>query len=357
MAKASDGVESYIMDLHASSGGVGRWKHNKGMKRPYALVATRFVVEMLHSMGRLHKLPAQIIDGAKNYMLGSQAEDGFFKDELVRKEDLVDGHCFHWPDLWVQMGCETAMRALHISPRYPLPGRIHGQGENPEHWLYEGDWSNPWLMGDRFNRSVRAALGYPSPGAQVPNHLLEKVEPWFNFVEKKVLNPATGLPDLVGCAEADVAMAGLFKLLFGYVDAQRNFPHMEAAIESTLALQDSQGDFAVRPEIPIPAERSFILRYARDMCINWDAIWVLRALDKQAGEQHCHREIVESSVCLAECLLRDYRKPDGGFAFAADYCLMVHSGVWLSEALPESDIIGTFMCMECLRYADEWMHR
>lgn len=178
---------------------------------------------------------------------------------------------------------------------------------------------------------------------------------WFDFVEKHVLNPDTGYPDMAGCNEPDVAMAGLCKILFAYLAIGRDYPYPERAIDATLALQEIQGDFKVRPDIHPPEGQKFILRYARDMCINWDAMWVLRTLDAQLRGQYRRDDLVASSTALAECLIRDYQKPDGGFAFAADHCLMIHMGIWLGEPFPVGDVIGTFMCVECLKYADEWI--
>jgi hypothetical protein len=149
-------------------------------------------------------------------------------------------------------------------------------------------------------------------------------------------------------------MAGLFKLYFAYIETRRTYPYAAQAIDSVLAMQSEAGDFAQRPELPTPDGSTYVIRYARDMCINWDSVWVLRQLDKQLKGEYRHADIVRAAQRLAECLLRDYRKPDGGFAFAADHCLLIHQGVKLSPPLPVSDMVGTRMCLECLSYADEW---
>ena len=149
-------------------------------------------------------------------------------------------------------------------------------------------------------------------------------------------------------------MAGLFKLLFAYIDAERPYPYAAQAIDSVLAMQSEAGDFAPRFDLPTPDGSTYVIRYAQDMCINWDALWVLRQLDKELQGQHRHADIARAAQRLAECLLRDYRKPDGGFAFAAEHCLLIHQAVKISKPFPEGDMVGAFMCLECLRYADEW---
>lgn len=56
----------------------------------------------------------------------------------------------------------------------------------------------------------------------------------------------------------------------------------------------------------------------------------------------------------AECLLREYRHDDGGFAFCGETCWPVHHSIFLGESLPQSDMVGTYMSLLCLGYTDEW---
>lgn len=58
----------------------------------------------------------------------------------------------------MQMDCSDTIRSLGSKPLYPIPQRIHDNGKQENRWPYDGDWSNPWLMGERFNRAVRALV-------------------------------------------------------------------------------------------------------------------------------------------------------------------------------------------------------
>lgn len=136
-----------------------------------------------------------------------------------------------------------------------------------------------------------------------------------------------------------MAMAGLFKVISGYLAAGRPVPHAEKAIDFTLALQHEDGEFGFR----------------NNMCVNWDALWVLRELDLQVEGAYRHADIVDAGNRCAEMLLRKYRKPDGGFAFHGKHCTTNHHSIRLcSKPHSISDTMGTGMCLRCLSYADEW---
>ncbi|MFW6286431.1 MAG: hypothetical protein ACOC29_00680 [Candidatus Sumerlaeota bacterium] len=134
-------------------------------------------------------------------------------------------------------------------------------------------------------------------------------------------------------------MAGFFKLMFAYLEVGRAVPNARAAVDSTLALQHENGEFGHR----------------RNMCMNWDSLWVLYHLDRQLKAGYRHDDIVAAGNRTAECLMREYRKDDGGFAFHGDHCQTNHHSIRLNrEPLAISDMLGTTMCLKCLGYVDEW---
>ena len=136
-------------------------------------------------------------------------------------------------------------------------------------------------------------------------------------------------------------MAGLFKMRDAYNVVGRPFLYPEKALDFTLNLQHNNGEFG----------------YGGDMCINWDAMEVLRILDKQLEGTYRRDDIVQAGNLLAQCLLQKYRKSDGGFAFHKNYCLTMHNSIRISAPYPESDMLGTYMCWISLSYADEWNKR
>ena len=364
--RTREGVLKWVESVRDRSEGWGRWKYTAGMQRPHALVSTRQALWILDLFGVLESVSAKEKAEAVAFLQSSQDTDGFFKDSLVGEKDLSAGHSYVMQDLWVQMDATVALQLFGAKPLHASPKKVHCDltGEDGMAWVRSLDWTNPWIEGERFNRAVAAVGGGIHNGAKEPSDAnprdpevlrrLESLEELFRFLETEVMSPVSGLPDAAGCKHPDVAMAGLFKLYFAYIETRRTYPYAAQAIDSVLAMQSEAGDFAQRPELPTPDGSTYVIRYARDMCINWDSIWVLRQLDKQLKGQYRHADIVRAAQRLAECLLRDYRKPDGGFAFAADHCLLIHQGVKLSPPLPVSDMVGTRMCLECLSYADEW---
>ena len=49
------------------------------------------------------------------------------------------------------------------------------------------------------------------------------------------------------------------------------------------------------------------------------------------------------------------RKPDGGFTFHVDHCIINHHSVQLCDApAPIGDVFGTVMCLNCLAISDDW---
>lgn len=358
-SRVKDGIIAWLETVRYNEKGWGRWKYNAGMIRPYALRASSLAIEQFI-------IPWQLIDHISTndrrdsllFFQSCQDVDGYFKDPLVSDQDLAQNQPFNWTDIWLQMGSANTITALGGTPTYPQPRITHvdyDAGKEVHDWISQLDWSNPWLQGERFARSV-----YTSYAARWQNRNIADatgLATAFDFIEEQVLNPVTGMPDKAGCHEPDTAMAGLFKIMFAYLAVKRPLPFARAAIDATLALQSPAGDFAVRPDLPEPDGDTYILRHRRDMCINWDAIWVLRELDRQELGRYRHEEIIAAARRFADCMLTDYRKPDGGFAFAADHCLTVHMGIKLSRPLPESDMLGTWMCVESLRYLDEWLTR
>ncbi len=350
-----DGIIHFLETIRYTEPGepsLGRWKYNAGMLRPYALISTMWAVNILRKLDAWKDVPGQIQSDAIDFMKSCQRPDGFFQDPFVDNDALAMDQPFVEADGWAQMDCFDTLRSLGATPKFPRPASIHASLKDMDEslrWMEGQDWSNPWLVGERWSRATRAYLNsVESPDPEI-------LEQWFGFVENDVLNPVTGYPDLAGCNQPDVAMAGLFKILFSYLAAERSYPFIEAAIDSTLALQSAEGDFAPRPDLRTPDGSTYVIRYARDMCINWDALWSLRTLDKMAQHSYRPNDLMDCSTRFSDCLMRDYRKPDGGFAFAADHCLLIHQGHKLSAPLSQGDIIGTFMCLECFEYTDEWL--
>jgi hypothetical protein len=139
-------------------------------------------------------------------------------------------------------------------------------------------------------------------------------------------------------------MAGLFKIMFGYLLCHRPVPFARKAIDSVLAMQTAEGGFGMD-----------------NMCLHFDAALVLCVLNRQlctagAGANGAHRfgDIAAAGSRLSRYLMKEHRKSDGAFSFEPGHCIAIHDSIRISDPLPESDMIGTLMCMDCLRFAEAW---
>lgn len=334
------GLLSFFEGIRCKDGGWGRWKYHAAMTRPWALNASGTVISLLNKLGALGAVSAEKRQEAIDFFLGCQDPvDGLFKDPL--ENDAVRASDHHtWPQIWGQRhgAALGALATLGAKPRVPRPAAQFADLTkiDTREWTLTRDWSNPWLVGEDWSRSIQAFVA-ANPGADDGR---PELAPMFEAMEKEVLDPRTGLPILRGCAnDLPVAMAGLFKLMMGFKAVGRPVPYAREAIDSTLALQLRSGEFAS----------------PRNMCMNWDALWILRELDRQLAGGHRRTEIFRAADRLCEVLLAVYLKPDGGFAFHGEHCTTGHHSIRLCDRPePIGDTQGTAMCVECLSYCDEW---
>ncbi len=334
-------ILTWIEKVRCRDSGWGRWRYHSATTRPWSLQASGIAIDLLHRLDALDSVGADDRAEAILFLQSCQdPADHLFKDPL-ETADSRDGH-HSWEAIWAQRNGATLLALEHLgaAPQFPPPtaqfadlSRVDGRA-----WTLSLQWSNPWSTGEGWSRAIDAHLrDLPIDDRRDTIPVLGDM---FAALESNVLDPATGMPTRRGCPDDPArAMAGLFKIMNGYLAVNRPVPHAAAAIDSTLDLQAANGEFG----------------YPRNMCMNWDALWVLRELDRQLGARHRHAEIVAAGERLCGCLLHEYRKPDGAFAFHGDHCLVNHHSVRLcDEPHPISDMLGTMMALACLEYADEW---
>lgn len=341
--QARPGVLAWLESIRHKAEGWGRWPYNAHMVRPYGLIPSTQAIQLHDMLGALGDVSDQQRHEAVQFFQSAQdMDDGYFKDPLVRANDRVPNAKHSWEDIWGQMsGAASALDLLGAAPRRPLPQASFAdlRDVNVRDWVLSLGWQNPWHVGERFNRAITAyvrTLDGPPDSARDP--VLREA---FATYENEVHDPASGMPLRKGCDDPSVAMAGLFKVISAYKVAQRPVPHAERGLDSTLDLQHDDGEFGFR----------------NNMCINWDAAWVMRELDMQLGGAYRFADVQRAGNNLAAHLLGRYRKPDGGFAFCGDHCWEVHHSIIVSPPLPESDMVGTVMSLRSLSYADEWNQR
>jgi hypothetical protein len=315
--------------------GGARWKYSRDMLRPWAVESSAMAVRLLVDTLGAQLPPAHLAGLTAEIQGWQEPSSGLFKDPLLQPGDHVGSGATHtWEHIWNHHTgiCLEALTVLGARPLHPLPPDAFGLGVRAEPagveaWVLGLDWENPWLAGEHFSRGIAVLLRTDCALAGTA----------FDVLQRDIMNPASGYPDRRSARGPMVAMAGLFKVLSGYRLAGRPVPYVGQAMDSTLALQDQEGGMGMD-----------------NLCIHWDAAWVLKNLNAQAGGCHRFADLRAAGRRLAAFLVRAHRKPDGGFSFHRAHCVTVHNSVRVSAALPQADIMGTLMSCECLRYADEW---
>ena len=333
LEKAMEGTLEWLEAVRCKDGGWGRWKYSSAMTRPYGLIPSVIAIRALAVLDKLNDLPDRLQQDAVAYFQSQQdSSDGFFKDALVGAKELVENPHHAWPDIWGQMDARDALDLLEAKPLHPMPPQVFVDLASPRlaEEILSWDWLRPWLVGERFFRAVEAF--YVKNGQKTT----PPIENAFNIIEREVLAETDGMPSKRGCTDTNNHCGGVFKLLVTYKLVGRDYPFPERAIDSVLAMRKPNAEFA-----------------DGGMCMNWDALWVLWLMDRQLRSQYRHADVARAADSLAAMLMRDYKKPDGGFAFGGKLSLAVHHSVRIGEALPISDMLGTLMCLYCLSYADE----
>ncbi len=331
------GVLDWLESVRWQSWKWGRWKYNAHMLRDYGLIPSCGAISILDSFDTLDDVAPRRRRRAAKWLQSTQdSADGFFKDPLVAESDRVSDGPHGWMDIWGQMDARGTLDILDVEPKHSSPRSRFANlaAVNLHKWTLSLDWTDPWLAAERWASAVTAYCKYGAAGLGSGRIVSQA----FEIFETEIIAPDTGLPPLRGCRDLAVAMAGLFKTLGAYDIAARPVAHADKAIDATLSLQRDDGEFGS----------------GGDMCINWDAIHVLSVLDRTLSRRYRHDDIVIAGNQLAERLLTAYRQQDGGFAFNREHCLAVHHSVRVSEPLPESDMLGTSMCLRCLKHIDEW---
>lgn len=333
-----NGTMDWLESVRYPDEGWGRWKYNARMTRPYGLIPSRIAIQVLHDFNALDGVADKQKQEAITFFQSTQdPQDGYFKDPLVTETDRIENATHSWEDIWGQMNAEEGLCLLGAKPlhRMPMASFADLRQVNVREWVLSLNWKNPWHVGERFYRCINA---YIQTLHEVPDSENDPIlREAFETLEEHVMDPVSGTPSKHGCSNP-TAMAGLFKLILAYQVANRPVPHAQRGIDFTLTLQHDDGEFEWRG----------------NMCINWDALWILRELDDQLAAGYRHQEIVCAGNMLAQYLMVNYRKDDGGFAFCGAHCVPVHHSIRISDSFPISDMLGTFMCLKCLAYVDEW---
>ena len=347
LQRGRTGVADWLEAIRHKADGYGRWPYHAAMDVPWALQASAIALHMAGDLaGGPDSLSPEQRDEAVRFLQSCQdPETGWFKDPHETPDRYTGRHT--WRQVWAQRTGSTVSTLdwLGAAPLYDPPA-----AEYPDLDLIDGrdftlnhiDWSEPWRNGETWTRTLRSYLQSRRPDAASADPPATVIHA-YDALESEVLNPATGTPSRrMTTPDPAVAMAALFKVLNGYGVTGRAFPYPRQGIDSTLALQHDDGDWG----------------HGDDMTMVWDALYVLRELDRRLDGSYRFDEIRAAGQRTAEFLLEVHRKPDGGFSFHRDRCLCNHASIRLCDAdHAVGDVLGTWMTLMCLEYADEWAAR
>jgi hypothetical protein len=334
-------ILGWLEKIRHTEEGWGLFKYNISALRPYSSESSGVAVTILDQLDALKDIDDEKKRQAVKTIQSWQDEKtGLFIDPLVKESDWVEGWGNHsWDHIWKHNTgvSESALKLLGASPLYKRSEEVWTRFEDAASargYVLGLDWSNPWRVGEHLATAIQAYVDSRGlSGAEVDDVL----EAAFSTYEEKVLDRATGVPSLsFGCPPFR-AMAGAFKMLFGYKACGRKYPYTKEAIDSTLALQRPDGAFD-----------------EGGACINWDSLCVMKAFSDEIDNSYRFDDIKQAGLKLEQRIRTVYSKPDGAYSFCATKCLEVHNSIKVSEPKPESDVLGTGMYLEVFRYLDEW---
>ncbi len=343
LAAVREGVLEFLEAIRFKDEGWGRWPYHAGMRRPYALQSSSHAITSLEMLGALDTVPAASRTEAVAFLQGCQEkESGRFIDPLVTEADKDGEHS--WNQIWGQWtgAGAGALKALGSAPLHPLPAApfFDLRKMDGAEFTRSFDWSNPWGNGESWARAIGAYVdNLPAEVREaLPEATPDKLRIAFETFEEEILDHKTGFPSKAMEPEnPGRAMAGAFKTYRAYQASKRPWPVPQKTMDSTLAIQRPDGEFAHGGTL-----------------MNYDSIWVLDAFSSETPGYRSS-DLLEAGKKLTDVLMTLYRKPDGGFALRGENCVSNHHSIILSEkGYPVGDTMGTRMCLNTLAMIDGW---
>lgn len=330
----ADDVTNWMRQLRHPAGG---YRYARQAFHPYCGEATAAAVGVHRELGTLEHLPyaerRQLVDQLKSY----QRDDGSFHDSALSEEDRLDPqHPWSKVDEHLAGVCEQALAMLGDQPRL----------ENTTEPIYDlaavdietfipslDHRASPW---GRCHNIAFSLLWYRL------RHRLEhdtdsRLDRTYELIKQEMLNSADGMP---GATDHPIGnrLAGYYMLTFAYLPFNRPMPNPRAAIDLIIAATYTAGRI-------------------EGMCHIFDAIYVLNVVGKQLEWQYRFEEAHACASRVADVLLREHRKPDGGFSFEEDRSLEHQNFIRATPATGQSDLQGTLMALACLNIIDHFRSR
>ena len=301
--------------------------------------ATTAAMGVLWELGKLQTMPEDEREALANQLMSYQDDAGKFHDDALREDDRMDkDHPWAKVDEHLAGCCEQALAMLGKQPRIEnttspiydlasvdvdelIPSLDHR--EVPWGRCHNVAFSLVWY---RLRHNCVA-----SPDARA-----QRV---YELIESEMLNPEDGMP---GATDHPIGnrIAGYYMLTFAYLPFGRPMPNPEAAIDLVLRATDANGCVG-----------------DKGMCHIWDAVYVLNVVGKQLAWSYQHQQASDAAKRIANFLLNEHRKPDGGFSYHPHISLEHQNFIRATPPVAQSDMQGTLMSLACLNIIDRFCQR
>lgn len=290
----TDGVRRYLAGCYDP--GTGGWTSTPAgavtlYGTCYALMSRRWLGER-----------SPLTPLTRDFILGGQdAATGYFIGPELRSWSPPAGSTHDREHLMLHLTCSAVLPVLNehgLEPGAPLHcARAFLGPDFLLAWLERRDLRAAWLEGNNILFAGQLILymrdhGEPERGAQA-------LRIWFEWLDRSI-DPATGLwGSDRGCSTFEAMCGGYHQLLLYYYE---KYPirYPQALVDTTLALQHSDGGFA--------------LELGGGACEEVDAVDILVNLYKLHDYR---RPDIRRSLRRCLRLLLSLQNPDGGFPYSA----------------------------------------
>jgi|GEM_PF-4751423 len=328
-------VSAWLDQLRHPQGG---YRYALQAYHPQCGEATAAAVGVLRELGLLDQMTAEERKALTDQLKSYQQDDGSFHDPVLTEEDRISAN-----HPWIKIDdhlagvCEQALAQLGEGPRlknttppiYDLSGDVQKLIRSLDHQTC------PW---GRCHNVAFSLLWYRMRHGLI--HTSDaQIDMAYRMIEQEMINPVDGMPGAVD-HPMDNRLAGYYMLTFAYLPFNRPMPNPEAAIDLIIAATDDAGCIG-----------------DKGLCHIFDAIYSLNVVGRQLNWQYRFEEASQAASRVAEFLLREHRKPDGGFSYDTDRSPRHQNFIRANPGIPQSDLQGTLMSLACLNIIDRFRQR
>jgi len=230
-------THSWLLSLHHENGFRFATNHER------SLMSSCWAILTLEGLGQIHALSTNERDTLAAYILDHQQQDsGLFVDPLLERFPIESStHDHEYVLHQMTYFALQALDALGLRARYPLRFMVHWSATDVlVPWLERLDWSNAWLQSNR----VMFILAFFIYQAEVESDrgAAANVHTILDWLDQQQ-DAESGLWGIAQGSSSLNGMAAAYHFLPFFQYVRRPSKHLNALIDSTLALQQPDGMF------------------------------------------------------------------------------------------------------------------